>query len=434
MDRQQADRILTDLVTAQGRIAEIMYALDGHRGLGFLRAGGLAGQTAAAWQRLGPEIDVLWGHFTAVGEALSKAQALRGYRPKDPEWAELTKVLSAPSLFFDDAGMPALDASTAAMRVTVTDEVRALERRCASAVALLDAVDAAWSAVAAKVGPLTEAFDSTNELATELGALERGTVKDKLRELGVRIGDARGKALADPLGAVGAHAPTGPPAGPGMPVWPAPAGTPSKTTTTQELDAAFGALLVEVDAVRSDLAGLGRLRADYPARLASLRAGIEEVAAAEQGVRDAYARAREKIAAVELPEPPAGATVLRSRIVELDRLRLAGQWVRLGSELSTVEQSVVAATQFAARMRQLADGLLERRTELRGRLDAYRAKAARVGLVEESGLSGLYDKAHALLFSAPCDLRSATQAVFAYQQELARLLEAGNRRGTEEDS
>jgi len=433
MDRQTADRILTDLVTAQGRIAELMYALDGRRGLGFMRAGGLAGQTAAAWRRLEPEVDALWSHFTAVGEALGRAQTLRGHRPKDPEWAELTRVLTAPSLYFDAAGMPVAEAGSAATRVTVTDEVRTLEQRCAGALALLDVVDAAWSAVAAKVGPVTEAFDSTNALATELGALDRGTVKDRLRALGVRIGDARGKALADPLGAVGAQAPTGPPAGPGMPIWPAASGT-SAQLATGELDAAFAALLVDIDAVRSDLAGLQRLRADYPARLAGLRAGIEEVAAAEQAVRDSYARAREKIAAVDLPEPPAGASVLRSRIVELDRLRLAGQWVRLGSELSTVEQSVVAAKEFAARMRQLADGLLERRTELRGRLDAYRAKAARLGLVEESGLSGLYDKAHALLYSAPCDLRSATQAVFAYQQELAHLLEAGNRRGTEEDS
>ncbi|NED88647.1 hypothetical protein G3I76_52300, partial [Streptomyces sp. SID11233] len=51
------------------------------------------------------------------------------------------------------------------------------------------------------------------------------------------------------------------------------------------------------------------------------------------------------------------------------------------------------------------------RAELRGRLDAYRAKVARHGLAEDTLLMERYDAARRMLWSAPCDLRAAEQAV-----------------------
>ena len=74
------------------------------------------------------------------------------------------------------------------------------------------------------------------------------------------------------------------------------------------------------------------------------------------------------------------------------------------------------AGEHATRLRESADGLLARRDELRGRLDAYRAKAAAKGLAENDELTSRYEQARALLFAAPCDLRGSTRAVFAYQQ------------------
>jgi hypothetical protein len=73
-------------------------------------------------------------------------------------------------------------------------------------------------------------------------------------------------------------------------------------------------------------------------------------------------------------------------------------------------------------MISVAEGLLARRTELRGRLEAYRAKAAARGLAEHDDLSTLYTRAHELLFTAPCDLRASTRALHAYQHALASVL------------
>ncbi|MGH3763344.1 MAG: hypothetical protein ACRDTB_37155, partial [Actinophytocola sp.] len=63
-------------------------------------------------------------------------------------------------------------------------------------------------------------------------------------------------------------------------------------------------------------------------------------------------------------------------------------------------------------------GLLDRRAELRGRLEAYRVKAARLGYAEDLALERLHQRTQELLFTAPCDLPAATRALNRYQQAL----------------
>ncbi|HET8641563.1 MAG TPA: serine protease, partial [Pseudonocardiaceae bacterium] len=63
--------------------------------------------------------------------------------------------------------------------------------------------------------------------------------------------------------------------------------------------------------------------------------------------------------------------------------------------------------------------LLDRRNELRGRLDAYRAKAAGIGHSEDLELERLFGVAHELLWTAPCDLPAATRALARYQQAVS---------------
>jgi hypothetical protein len=60
--------------------------------------------------------------------------------------------------------------------------------------------------------------------------------------------------------------------------------------------------------------------------------------------------------------------------------------------------------------------LVERRGELRGRFDAYRAKAARLGVVERPDVLAAGDRVHDLLWTRPCDLAAATVAVVEYQR------------------
>lgn len=64
---------------------------------------------------------------------------------------------------------------------------------------------------------------------------------------------------------------------------------------------------------------------------------------------------------------------------------------------------------------------LSRRDELRGLLGAYQAKAARLGAAEDPGLTERYNHARGLLWTAPCDLAAAADAVTGYQQAVLAL-------------
>jgi hypothetical protein len=73
------------------------------------------------------------------------------------------------------------------------------------------------------------------------------------------------------------------------------------------------------------------------------------------------------------------------------------------------------------------DGLLVARNELRGRLDAYRAKALRLGQGENAELTPLADAARTALYTAPCDLDEARAAVNAYQDALTATIARNDR-------
>jgi hypothetical protein len=395
MSRDAADQILAGLSAAHDRIAAAMFAIDSHAGLDFLRNSVLAGRTAARWDTLRSEVDLLWAHFAVLSATLERARGIRGERRRDDaRWAELTRLLQDPTVGLDAAGLPAEGSGgPPADWVRLWDLAYQLEQRCAGVASQLSDVGSAWSAVASRLAPLSEAVDAASALAVELGV---PTTVDHLRR---RLAQVQGLDLSDPLaaargGRLGSAA----------------------QARLRELD-------TEVTATRDRLTDLARLREGYPHRIAALRGLADEVATAEQSVAEANARAVAKIAEPGLRPAPATGAVLRSRIAELDRLGRQAEWDGLAAGLATAEQSARAALERATRLRAVADGLLDRRGELRGRLDAYRAKAAASGLAEHGELTARYEQAHALLFTAPCDLRGATQAVLAYQQILASLLE-----------
>jgi hypothetical protein len=396
MDRNATMRTLDTLGATHDRLAAAMFAVDGHPGLAFLRGSGLSGRTAERAATLAPEVTRLWAHFTAVGEVLERARAIRQgqRRLDDADWDALHLLLDEPAIALDGAGLPVDRADRAVARVVRADELAGgLERRCAELTGHLSEVDSAWSAVAGQWAPLTEAADAAVAQAAALG--EPGLTA----ELSGRLSAARAEDLADPLSA-------------------APGGDlrPAARTRLRELTA-------ELDGVRRRLADLVGLRDGYPARVAGLRDLVELVAEAEARTRDAYAQAQRKIADPRLPPAPAASSVLRARLPAPGTVQ-SGRLTRLADELGALERSAREALERAEELRAAADGLIARRDELRGRLDAYRTKAARSGYAEDAGLTDRYQAAYDLLHTAPCLLPAATQAVHAYQRALNDLIAA----------
>ncbi len=112
---------------------------------------------------------------------------------------------------------------------------------------------------------------------------------------------------------------------------------------------------------------------------------------------------------------------LEARLAVLDRLKAAGRWTRLAAELDTIEAEAAAAVEWYRAAERAAVTLLGRRDELRGLLDAYQAKAARLGAAEDTELMERYQQAYDLLWTAPCDLAAAAAAVTRYQQAIVAL-------------
>ncbi len=373
MNKDEADRALAGLSATYDRIAAAMYAIDSHPGLGFLKSGGLTGQTAEIWAALQPEVDAHWTEFTGFGTALGEARTTRASRRQsDPEWTAMQRVLTID--------LPRLAAG--------------LESACRTMNAILTDVNASWSAAATATAPVAEALAALSRAATEMGDTERITPLDR------RVALACDQALSDPL----TTAPQG--------------------VLGASMRGELATLAADIAAAKGRLDEQARVRDAYPEQVAALSARIDVVAAEEDAVRTAYARAREKIVDPGLPDEPRASIVLRARLSDMDARRAKKDWRRLADDFAMSEASIARALERAQELSAAADGLVARRDELRGRLEAYRAKAASHRLDEHDTLSPLHTTARTLLYTAPCDLHSATKAVYAYQKALTELVAA----------
>ncbi len=397
LPRDQAERVLTELSDARDRAAATMYAVDSHPAQTFLRGGVPQGATLARWEQLQQRLGLAWAHFTVVGDLLEAAREVRARRarPSDEDLVELTALLRDPIVGFDAAGLPADGTGAPAVRRVGLAEL--LAQLAADSTRLLEELTEVQTSVAALTAALVPLTDALYELRALAGPDTSGPTGDTVGSLADALAELRSTALTDPL----RDAPGG--------------------VLGASVQVSFDALAAELAGARSQLAGMAALRTGYPEHRARLAALLTDVADAERTAAESYATVETKIADPGLPPPPTAAPGLLRRLDELDRLYSGAAWATLAAGFSAAERDAQQAQERAGALEAAATGLLARRDELRGRLAAYRAKAARVGLVEDAVLTGRYHDAHHLLYTAPCDLPGATRAVFAYQQTLADL-------------
>jgi hypothetical protein len=161
---------------------------------------------------------------------------------------------------------------------------------------------------------------------------------------------------------------------------------------------------------------LARLRDGARDRVAELTAAAERARAAREDASAAWQQAAAKIAPAALPPPPDESADLSRRLAGVRELLAAGRWTRLSSELDLLEHELTAAVTKFTDTEQAVVAVMQRRNELRGLLDAYKAKAARLGAAEDAALAEHYLRARDLLWTAPCDLTAAADAVTGYQR------------------
>ena len=167
----------------------------------------------------------------------------------------------------------------------------------------------------------------------------------------------------------------------------------------------------EIERRIAAISELAAFQANWPEAIAETAAHLDALRDAVKHAAQTRERATQKVITGPLPVAADCEPKLRA---ELDSMAAPDP-----TALRELQRRIASALQRVRQDEALAQGLLDRRAELRGRLRAYAAKAARLGLGEDPDLLSSRGTASGLLSQQPCDLRAATQAVVDYQQLLA---------------
>ena len=395
MTREQAAAAVATATAERDGIQANLLDLDGSFGKRMLAGATLTGESKQRWEAAAADLAALWETFTAYAAVVDKAAELLAgaRRSSDRELAQITALLTGASVEVTrSVPLARRDLTeTGRSRLTLAAAVREMRRAFASVADVTAAAESVWNETADGLSEIGAELDAAKQ---QLGDTGDDEAAGALAAAGDELGRLRDLLNADPLA-----------------LW------QGGSVDTARL----GRLRKQAAAAAARAAEIGRVRADAQRRITAAAAAVSAAAAAFADAAAARDRAAARITAAELPPPPTETAGLDVRLAALDKLKAAGRWSRLATELDTIEAEAAAADQRCRDVQRAAAALLGRRDEQRGLLDAYQIKAARLGAAEDSELSKLYDEAHELLWTAPCDLAAAGAAVTRYQQAILAL-------------
>ena len=419
MDRDEVDRALARLGAEHEAIETSLLALQDHAGRRLLEGAELTGITQRRWAATDASITLLWTYFDAYTAALRTARELRARRrwPSREDLADLTELLRGDSVTVAGGAVPEAAAAASgdcenpagrprlSERLSLETLVARMNELYASSLDLVVAADSVWSALPARIDLLSEELRRTRRLAHSVGVRPgEHPAGDDLERITEALARLREQVIRDPLAfwqpATGASAPGG--------------GRPD----TERYDREARAL----EEVRREVDAVLAVRKDAEARLVKLRDILSRADRTLAEARAARGEVLAKIAASEVPAVSGPPTVLQEQLAQAADHRRHGRWHRLPPLLEALEERAEEELLRARESLTAVTAPLAVRAELRGRLDAYKAKIAQHGLAEDPMLVERYDTARRMLWSAPCDLRAAEAAVLRYQQAAAELL------------
>ncbi|GIE97319.1 hypothetical protein [Paractinoplanes rishiriensis] len=379
-----ADAELQRLETAMTAIAANLVDLDDNPARKDLDRTRLTGRTAAAWQDAAESLAQLWDGYRTLTELIARARALRDRRRlSDADRAAFVHEVLGRSVHLSTTTVPLaqrglLGAGQVHTTCSPAELLSAMEAAFATAAGVATRAGEIWHRLLPAAADATASVEHVRALVRAGGGSTR-TVDEADRRL--RMFTAT--LATDPLAA-------------------------------DEHDlVAVRDLVARADAERTSAA---ELRAALGQRLADAHALAGRIAEAQRAADAARQAAADRFREQDLITVRGGD--LRPDLAAVDALAAAGQWALISPRLADwtrrARERLAALDTAAARNA----GLLTDRNELRGRLDAYQAKALRRGLAETAGLSALAEAARTALYTAPCDLQAARAAVDAYQDAL----------------
>ncbi|GGW18221.1 hypothetical protein GCM10018980_69620 [Streptomyces capoamus] len=402
MDRDEVDRALARLGQEHEAIETSLLALQDHAGRRLLEGAELTGVTKERWQSTEAQITRLWAYFDAYTAALRGAREIRARRrwSSREDLAELTGMLRGACVTVPGGGNGRLSET-----FSLSALVDRMNELYATSLDMIVAADAVWSALPARIDLLAAELQRTRGLAHSVGVRPgEHPAGDDLERITRTLTRLRAEVVSDPLAfwvpAEGSSAPGG--------------GRPDTTVYDREARA--------LEDVRREIDAVLTVRQDAEARLIRLRDVLSRADRTLAEARAARGEVLAKIAATEVPVVSGPPTALQEQLAAAAEYRRQAQWHRLSPLLESLEEKAEDELLRARESLTAVTAPLAVRAELRGRLDAYRAKVARHGLAEDPLLVERYDAARRMLWSAPCDLRVAEQAVLRYQRAAAELL------------
>ncbi len=368
LTRDQVDREIFERTAELEVLAAALVGLDTHPGIEHVRRYPPRGITADRWVAVESALGQMWDGLRAMTSILDAVHAVRARRakPDQTDVDELTRLLRERPLTVSPEGS-SLD------RPVVGGLGPAAER-----VGLADTADR----IRAAYPPVAEFLAAVDEIGSKVATGLAPYIK-RLDELGVTVPEE----LADLL-AVSATDPL--------------------SFTAHDVQARLTAIARGVELQEAQRAEDAVLQANWSESMATTGAQIDMLREVLQQSAHVRAHAERSVLTSPLPVPLDPEPDLRDRLRSLTEPD--------SSALRSLRDRIAAALKNARESEELARGLLDRRSELNGRLKAYQAKAARLGIGEDRDLLASSAIAAGLLARKPCDLRAVTCAVNDYQR------------------
>jgi hypothetical protein len=394
MTREQAAAAVAAATAERDIIQANLLDLDSSFGKRMLDGATLTGESRRRWELAGAELAALWEVFNAYQQAVDKAaELLAGARHlSDQKRSQITSLLNGASVELTRR-RPLWQrdlTETGRADLTLDVAVHEMKRSFAVVAEVVASAERVWN----------ETADGLSEISSQLGAAREVSsglddeVTSALAAAEAELGELRNLLNSDPLA-----------------LW---QGQRVDTSRLARLRAQAAAATARAD-------DLVRLRADVRQRISAAGAAIAAAAAACEGAHAARRSTAAKITQESLPLLPPEAADLDVRLATLGKLEAAGRWAQLAAELVTIETEAADARARYRDAELAAAALVGTRDELRGLLDAYKAKADRLGAAEDTELAIRYQQARGLLWAAPCDLPVAAAAVENYQRAILAL-------------
>ena len=337
------------------RLAQTLYQIDGSPELALVRdRAQLRGRSAQVAEEAAGLVDGLWTRYPELSEAGEKIEAAAAGGDR---------------------------AALANLVQRVEPLLRTLEADAARASSLIGQLGTAWRSAVPRLDAMRVRLGKAGDTAETLGM----PGDPELAAARTVVDDATAQATSDPLGA--------------------------KLDEAERL----------VARVEERLADLARTRAGIGADLDAAGARLEELerlitagAGARAAAEDRIADPGGLVAPLDPSELDTGDRALRPWLARIRAQANAGAWPAAAKSLEQWSEEAEALRARADAVAATNRAPLERRNDLRGLLDAFRAKAAALGLAEDPSLTSLYRSAREALYAYRCDVRRAETLVREY--------------------